>query len=194
LGLGWPMVYVVFVAAGRKTRSGRPRAIRLEPEHAVEIVGLVPPLLYFAWIVLKQRFTWVDAVVLIGLYLVYLWVLFRNPVRDPDQVGDLPAISRWAYTRRGWRQRAAIGGLFAAGGSLLYATAHPFLESMLAVAALLGFGQFFLVQWVAQFVRPDMREEVAVAYALWMTILAIGFAVRGKTLLAPKYFWETVRK
>src|SRR2546427_2798155 len=38
LGLGWPMVYVVFVAAGRKTRSGRPRAIRLEPEHAVEIV------------------------------------------------------------------------------------------------------------------------------------------------------------
>jgi len=39
-----------------------------------------------------------------------------------------------------------------------------------------------------------MREEVAVAYALWMTILAIGFAVRGKTLLAPKYFWETVRK
>src|SRR5881275_2085633 len=43
LGFGWPMIYVVFVAAGRKTRSGRPRAIRLEPEHAVEIVGLVPP-------------------------------------------------------------------------------------------------------------------------------------------------------
>ena len=51
-----------------------------------------------------------------------------------------------------------------------------------------------LVLWLVQFVRPDMREEVAVAYALWMTILAIGFAVRGKTLLAPKYFWETVRK
>src|ERR1044071_2271995 len=115
LGLGWPMVYVVFVAAGRKRRAGRPPAIRLEPEHAVEIVGLVPPLLYFALIVLKQRFTWVDAVVLVGLYLVYLWVLFRNPVRDPEQLGDLPAIARWAYTRRGWRQRAAIGGLFAAG-------------------------------------------------------------------------------
>ena len=100
LGLGWPMVYVVFVAAGRKTRSGRPRAIRLEPEHAVEIVGLVPPLLYFVLIVLRQRFTWVDAVVLIGLYLVYLWVLFRNPVRDPDQLGELPAIARWRQPRR----------------------------------------------------------------------------------------------
>ncbi len=258
LGLGWPMVYVVFVAAGRKTRSGRPRAIRLEPEHAVEIVGLVPPLLYFAWIVLKQRFTWVDAVVLIGLYLVYLWVLFRNPVRDPDQVGDLPAISRWAYTRRGWRQRAAIGGLFAvpemvstlgwarrvtrAPMALMnlvssninqwtvlaamiplvygYSSLHHHgawrdfrfddaqrLEVLLTLlqtglgVMLLAKMEFdwhdatiILVLWLVQFVRPDMREEVAVAYALWMTILAIGFAVRGKTLLAPKYFWETVRK
>jgi len=51
-----------------------------------------------------------------------------------------------------------------------------------------------LVLWLVQFLRPDMREEVAVAYALWMAILAIGFAVRGKTLLAPKYFWQTVWK
>jgi len=51
-----------------------------------------------------------------------------------------------------------------------------------------------LVLWLVQFLRPDMREEVAVAYALWMAILTIGFAVRGKKLLAPKYFWQTVRK
>ncbi len=298
LGLGWPMIYVVFAIASRHTASERHPAIRLEPEHAVEIVGLIPPLLYFAVIVLKQTFTWVDALVLIGLYVAYLWVLFRNPPRDPDDLGDLPPVPRWAYTRRGWHRRAAIGGLFAAGGGLLYATAHPFIESMLGIAALLGFGQFFLVQWVApflsefpemvstfnwarrgtrapmalmnlvssninqwtvlaamiplvygysslhhhgvwldfrfddaqrleilltllqtalgvillanmefdwldatiifvlwlvQFVRPGLREEVAVAYAIWMAILAIGFAVRGKALLAPKYFWETIK-
>src|SRR6266511_5779137 len=47
LGLGWPMIYFVFAVSGRKTAAERLPAIRLEPEHAVEIVGLVPPLLYF---------------------------------------------------------------------------------------------------------------------------------------------------
>jgi len=60
-------------------------------------------------------------------------------------------VSRWAYRQPGWRQKAAIGALFAVGGGLLYVTAHPFLESMIAVAATLGISQFFLVQWVAPF-------------------------------------------
>src|SRR5467141_2888818 len=47
LGLGWPMIYFVFAFAGRHTATERLPAIQLEREHAVEIVGLVPPLLYF---------------------------------------------------------------------------------------------------------------------------------------------------
>ena len=299
LGLGWPMIYFVFAAAGRRSARERLPAIRLEREHAVEIVGLVPPLLYFGVILLKRSFSWVDAVALIALYLAYLWVLFRNPPRSVENLEDAPVVSRWAYRQRGWRRPAAIGGLFAAGGFLLYVTAHPFLESMLAVAGTFGVSQFVLVQWVApflsefpekvsafywarrvthaplalmnlvssninqwtvlaamiplvfgysslrhhgvwldfhfddaqrleilltllqtglgvlllanmefdwldatiilvlwlvQFLRPNLREEVAVAYGLWMAILIIGFLVKGKALLAPRYFWDTVRK
>src|SRR6185436_8107535 len=62
-----------------------------------------------------------------------------------------PAVSRWAYRQPGWRQKAAIGGLFAVGGLLLYVTAHPFLTSMIALATMVGISQFFLVQWVAPF-------------------------------------------
>ena len=47
--------------------------------------------------------------------------------------------------------------------------------------------------WLAQFLHPDWRGQVAVAYGLWMVILGIGFVVRGKPLLAPKYFWETLK-
>jgi len=151
LGLGWPAIYFVFVAAGRR-RAARPwPVIRLEHEHAVEVVGLVPPLLYFLVILWKQWIGWIDAVVLIALYAIYLWVLMRNPPKQEEELSDAPAVSRWALRQRGWRQKAAIGGLFALGGALLYLTAHPFLESMLAVAGLLGIGQFFLVQWVAPF-------------------------------------------
>ena len=299
LGLGWPMIYFVFAAAGRRSASERLPAIRLDREHAVEIVGLVPPILYFVVILVKGRFSWVDAAVLIALYLAYLWLLFRNPPHAVENLADAPAVSRWAYRQPGWRRPLAIGLLFGGGGTLLYVTARPFLDSMLAVAGLVGASEFVLVQWVApflsefpekvsafywarrvthapmalmnmvssninqwtvlaamiplvygysslrhhgvwldfhfddaqrleilltllqtglgvmllanmefdwldatiifvlwlaQFLRPSLREEVAVAYAIWMAILAIGFVVKGKALLAPKYFWETVRR
>ena len=299
LGLGWPMIYFVFAAAGRKSAARRFPTIRLQREHAAEIVGLVPPLVYFAVILLKRRFGWIDAVVLLGLYVAYLWVLFRNPPHNVESLADTPAVSRWAYHQPGWRRPAAIMGLFGAGGALLYVTAHPFLESMLAVAGLFGVSQFFLVQWVApflsefpekvsafywarrvthapmalmnmvssninqwtvlaamiplvygyshlrhhgvwvdfhfdeaqrlevlitlfqtalgmlllakmefaaldaailfvlwlaQFLRPSLRDEVTIVYGAWMAILVIGFAVGRTPLLAPRYFWEAVRK
>lgn len=299
LGLGWPMIYFVFAVFARRRGDPRPTPIRLEPEHAIEVIGLIPPLLYFIVIVWKQTITWIDAIVLLALYVAYLLVLLRNPPHDVEQVGDAPKVSQWAYRQKGWRQKAAIGGLFAAGGFLLYVTAHPFLESMLAVAALLGVSQFVLVQWVApflsefpekvsafmwarrvshapmalmnmvssninqwtvlaamiplvygyshyhhtgtwadfhfdaeqrieiiltllqtglgmvvlanmefdwfdatalfvlwvvQFFAPHLREEVCLAYALWIVILLVGFAVRGERLRAPTYFWEAIRK
>ena len=151
LGLGWPMIYFVFAAAGRYPGRKTLPPITLEPEHAVEVMGLVPPLLYFLVVLWRQRIGAVDAVVLVALYLGYLWILMRNAPREPESLTDAPAVSRWAYRQRGWRQKAAIAGLFAVGGAMLYVTAHPFVNSMIAVAATLGISQFFLVQWVAPF-------------------------------------------
>src|SRR3989449_5187639 len=79
LGLGWPMIYFVFATAGRKRAVGAQHAapllpaIQLDREHAVEVVGLVPPLLYFVVILLRRSFGWVDAAVLLALYIAYLW-------------------------------------------------------------------------------------------------------------------------
>jgi cation:H+ antiporter len=265
----------------------------------VEVVGLVPPLVYFGVILYKGSFTWVDAVVLVALYAVYLALLFRTSPRGAEQLGDASVVARWAYGRPGWRRPAAIAGLFAAGGALLYTTAHPFLESMLAVAGFVGVSQFSLVQWVApflsefpeklsafywarrvtqaplalmnlvssninqwtvlaatiplvygysalrhhgvwldfhfddaqrfeilltllqsalallllanmqfawfdamlvfalwlvQFLLPALRPGVAVAYATWMVILAVGFVVQGRVPLALRYCWETIRR
>ncbi len=298
LGLGWPMIYFVFAFFGRHRATERLPSIQLHREHAIEVVGLVPPLLYFVVILLKQSLSWVDALVLLALYVAYLLVLLRNPPHSAEELADAPRVSQWAYRQRGWRRPAAIGGLFALGGFLLYITAHPFLESMIALAALLGVSQFVLVQWVApflsefpekvsaflwakrvthapmalmnmvssninqwtvlaamiplvygyshyhhtgvwadfhfdagqrleilltllqtglgvvilanmefdwldatalfvlwavQFFVPHLREEVALGYAVWIAILLIGFVIRGKRLLAPRYFWETIK-
>jgi cation:H+ antiporter len=169
LGLGWPMIYFVCAYAGRHRGRGRLPAIRLEREHAVEIVGLVPPLLYFGVILLKGTFGWIDAVVLVVLYLAYLWVLLRNPPHDAEELSQAPRVARWAYGLPGWQRRAAIFGLFAAGGALLYLTAHAFLESMLAVASLFGVSQFVLVQWVAPFLSEFPEKVSAFAWARRVT-------------------------
>jgi cation:H+ antiporter len=297
IGLGWPMVYFVFVA-GRPSATERFPAIRLGREHAAEIVGLVPPLLYFAVILWKARFSWVDALVLIVCYLAYLWVLFRHRAPASEGLADTSVVSRWAYRQPGWRRPAAIAALFLGGGLLLYVTAHPFLEAMLAVAGLVGVSQFVLVQWVApflsefpekvsafrwarrpshvplalmnlvssninqwtilaamiplvygysslrhhgvwldfrfdaaqrleilltllqsalgllvlatmefgwrdaavlfvlwlaQFLRPSLRDEVTIVYGLWIAILALQLGLGRRSLRAPRYFWQTVK-
>jgi hypothetical protein len=50
------------------------------------------------------------------------------------------------------------------------------------------------VLWLAQFLVPHWREEVAVAYATWMLVLGIGFAIGAKPLLAPRLFWEGLQR
>jgi cation:H+ antiporter len=162
IGLGWPMIYFVAAFFGRKTR-GRLPTIVLEREHAIEVMGLVPPLLWFVVIWLKGSLGWPDAAVLIALYVAYLVVLLRVPPHAEEELADAPAVSRWAYNLGGKRRVGAIVGLFVAGGVLLYLTAAPFLESMLGIAAVLGVSDFVFVQWVAPFLS-EFPEKVSAFY------------------------------
>ena len=159
VGLGWPMIY--FVAAFFRRGTGRPfQAIRLEPEHSVEVLATLPPLLYFVWVWYKGSLDLIDSVVLLTLYAAYLAAIWRFPPQSEELLTDAPSVSRWAYSRAGWRRNAAIALLFVAGGALIYGTAHPFLDSMLAVATSLGISQFVFVQWVAPFIS-EFPEKVS---------------------------------
>jgi cation:H+ antiporter len=164
VGLGWPMIYFVAAFFGRRDR-GRLPVIHLDREHAVEVVGMAPPLLYFVVIWLKQSISLWDAGVLVLLYGAYLWVLWQCPPHEEEELDEAPAVSRWAYNLGGRLRVAAIFGLFAMGGAMLYITAEPFLESMLAVAAVLGVSQFILVQWVAPFLSEFPEKLTAFNWA-----------------------------
>ena len=106
----------------------------------------------------------IDAVVLIAMYCVYLAILWRMPPRQEEEVADAPRIARWAATRPGRQRVSPGGGLFAIGAALIYFTAHPFLESMLAIAGTVGVSQFVLVQWVAPFLS-DFQKVSAFQWA-----------------------------
>jgi cation:H+ antiporter len=102
----------------------------------------------------------VDAVVLVAMYVAYLVILWRFPPQSAESLDDAPRITQWAYTRPGRWRAVATAGLFVAGGALIYVTAHPFLNSMLAVAGALGVSQFVFVQWVAPFLS-EFPEKVS---------------------------------
>lgn len=167
IGLGWPMIYFVAAWFGRKQR--RLPDIVLEREHAVEVMGLLPPLLWFVVIWAKQSIGVLDAVVLILLYVAYLWVLWQCPPHAEEELSEAPVVSRYVYELGGKLRIAGIIGLFAIGGALLYLTAHPFLESMLALATTLGIAPFVFVQWVAPFLSEFPEKVSAFAWARRIT-------------------------
>jgi cation:H+ antiporter len=162
IGLGWPMIYLVAAIYRRRRGAGERRLapILLHDEHAVEIIATVPPLLYFVWIWYKGTLGPIDAVVLLAMYVAYLAILWRFPPKSEESLDDVPRVSRWAYTRPGKWRIVAIGSLFLAGGALVYLTAHPFLNSLLAIATTFGVSEFVFVQWVAPFLS-EFPEKVS---------------------------------
>ena len=151
-GLGWPVIWITFALARRaRGERGFFAHIELDEEHAVEVVGLTPALLYFAVIIAKGSLTLVDAAVLLAIYAAYLGLLQRIPAREHEEAGDTAAVPR-AILRLPSRWRAiSVIVLFVAGAMLFYLAAQPFLASMIGLATMFGVSQFVFVQWVAPF-------------------------------------------
>jgi len=160
VGLGWPLVYFVAAAFRKKLL-----AVELDREHSVEVFGLLLPLVYFTYIWWKGTLTIWDALPLSACYLAYLFVLWKIPPieESEESLEDIGIIPRRVLMLPPGSRGGAICVLFLAGGALLYFAAHPFLESMLAMAASLGVSTFVFVQWVAPFLS-EFPEKLSAFY------------------------------
>ncbi len=160
VGLGWPMIYFVAAAFRRKFI-----AIQLDEEHSVEVFALLLPIAYFTFIWWKGTLTLWDAFPLAACYIAYLMVLWKIPPRQGDEeaLEDLGIIPRRALMLAPMQRNIAIWTMFIVGGVLLYLSAHPFLNSMLALAGTLGVSTFVFVQWVAPFLS-EFPEKLSAFY------------------------------
>lgn len=165
VGLGWPMIYFVAAAFGFRRNKNRFISVTLEPEHSVEVFGLLLPILYFAVIWWKGTLTVWDAIPLSFSYFLYLWVLWKIPPREgtEEALEDLGYVPRKVLELSPAKRNAAIWLLFLAGGVVLYFAAHPFLQSMLAIAVSMNVSTFVFVQWVAPFVS-EFPEKLSAFY------------------------------
>lgn len=162
-GLGWPLIYFTAAMVFRRRNKRRLGPINLDDEHCVEVVGLVASFAYIPVIWWKRSLTVVDAGILIAIYVGYLALLRRMPAAGKEDMEELEAVPRAiVHAPRGARI-AAIFGLFAVGGGLIYFMAEPFLASLLAVSQAWGIPNFVFVQWVAPFVS-EFPEKVSALY------------------------------
>lgn len=163
VGLGWPLIFAV-AAWGTWRRERRLlRHIDLDPENSVEVLALCLPILYFTFIWWKSTLTLVDAGILLGMYVLYLWVLRKVPPRDLEHVEDLDAIPRRIMSLPRRTQGFTILALFVVGGLILFFSAEPFLHAMLGWAVSLGVSQYLFIQWVAPFLS-EFPEKVSAMY------------------------------
>ena len=170
-GLGWPMIYAVAAFYSRKRHNRKLGSIELHDDHSVEVVGLLPPLAWFVVVWAKASLSLVDAFVLASTYVVYLTVLLKLPAREEaiETEEEIPRVSRWALSHQGWKRWAAVLGLLAAGGAIIFLVAEPFLASMMALAATMGISQFVFIQWVAPFLSEFPEKTSAFAWARRVT-------------------------
>ena len=151
VGLGWPMIYVVASLAHRRQTGEWLREIVLEPDHSIEVVGLLVPILYFALVWWKASLTVADGVILTLLYLAYLFVVNRMPPKDHEEAEELDAVPRAIMGLRPGLRGAAIVATFVGGGVILYLVAHPFVDSLTSLAVTVGISEYVFIQWVAPF-------------------------------------------
>jgi cation:H+ antiporter len=164
VGLGWPMVYFVALFYGRKKgKKINSWAIELEDEHSVAVLSLLPALIYFLVIYCKGSLNILDGLVLGAIYFTYLYLLSKMPPHEEEGIEDLGRIPKYVMKLKKPANIAGIVCFFIAGAILLFFAAHPFLNSMLAIAVSLGVSQFIFVQWVAPFLS-EFPEKLSAFY------------------------------
>ncbi|HVP46626.1 MAG TPA: hypothetical protein VMT32_08585 [Bryobacteraceae bacterium] len=162
-GLGWPMIYFTASIMHRLRTGQKLLRIVLEPEHSVEVVGLLACMAYAAVIWWKATLNLLDAAILIAIYGAYLAVLRHVPPKEAEGIEDLELVPRTIVTSPRLVRINLIVALFLLGGALIYFMAEPFLGSLLAVSATLGVPNFVFIQWVAPFVS-EFPEKVSAFY------------------------------
>ncbi|MEW6457281.1 MAG: hypothetical protein AB1410_11285 [Acidobacteriota bacterium] len=165
VGLGWPLIYFVAFFSHLKKYKKPLLFIKLENEHSVETLFLLPPLIYFIYIYFKGTLTIFDGSILIFIYLIYLYVLNKIPPQEEEKLEDVEAIPRRILSlKKRWRNTAIIA-LFLSGGLILLFTVEKFVESLKSLALFMGISEFVFIQWMAPFLSEFPEKVSAINWA-----------------------------
>lgn len=165
VGFGWPLIYYISAIFNlKKHKRGRTLdPIKLDREHAVELMGLFVPTLYMFIIVAKASLSIFDSAILMTMYVIYISILLRLPPKETETVEEVEPIPKYVLSRARWKRNALIWICFLLGAGGIYLVADPFINSMLSLSVVMGVPTFVFVQWVAPFLS-EFPEKVSAFY------------------------------
>ena len=156
VGLGWAAVIFCFWL---KTRTS---VLELARSHTLEFTVLAAATLYGFVIPLKGNLAVYDAVILIGLFAVYLWFAARHQSEEGELLGPAASIGALPQARR----RALLVALFAFAAGVIALSAEEFAGGLVETGASLGVDRFLLVQWLAP-LASEAPEFIAAILLTW---------------------------
>lgn len=156
IGMGWPMVLVLFFLRSKK------KSLQLSREHGTEVFYMACATVYAFTIPFKGHLSLFDAAVLLAIFGVYIVRTARAEVSEPDLVGPAAIIGKLADGPR----RMIVALLFLYSGTIIFLSAEPFAESLVAFGRESGIDEFLLVQWLAPLASEAPEFMVAGIWAV----------------------------
>ncbi len=155
VGLGWPVVLLIYVLAKKK------KEILLDKSQRIEIFYLAMATLYSFTIPLKGSLNLIDTVVLVVLFGLYMRRAAKQESEEPEFVGPVKILANMNdLPRRLW-----TAFMFLYSGLVIFVVAEPFAESMVASGKAWGVNEFLLVQWIAPIASEAPEFIVACTWA-----------------------------
>jgi cation:H+ antiporter len=167
IGVGWTMV--IFIAYYRlkarnrlvKTPTGRWEGVRLDRDHSIEIGFLAVATIYSLTLPLKHSVTFIDAVILVSIFVAYTIRVSRAPAEEPHLVGPARYLGTFDTTAR----RITVGGIAVFAAAVILLFAERFAEALVLSGESLGVSVFLLVQWIAPLASEAPELLIAGLYA-----------------------------
>ncbi|HWP60167.1 MAG TPA: hypothetical protein VNL14_19895 [Candidatus Acidoferrales bacterium] len=156
IGVGWACVVFTYWF---KTKE---KSFQLEPPHRIEICYLGIATAYSFFIPWKETLSIVDALVLVGIFVLYIRDASRAAHVEPVLEGPPELIAQYGQRPR----RVATVLMFLYSGLTIFVSAEPFAEGLLATGRKFGVEEFILVQWLAPLASESPEFIVAILFAL----------------------------
>ncbi|MBI2767369.1 MAG: sodium:calcium antiporter [Chloroflexi bacterium] len=163
IGVGWPVVFALFVYRSRL------RELVVDRQRALELVFLTIATAYVLLIPLRQSITLLDSLILVSMFLSYLFFTSRQESEEVVLVGPALAMGALPTRRRRWLITLIL--VFSAG--VIFAAAEPFAEALVAIGERFGVSEFLLIQWLAP-LASESPEVLVAGLLAWRGRAAVG--------------------
>lgn len=139
VGFGWPCVVLLYALRFRK------RSVKLEKSHRTEILFMGLATAYAVVIPLKGRLDLIDTGILLGLFAFYAVRISKAEHHEPELIGP----AKWLGEMSDRPRRVTAITMFLFSGAVIFLSAEPFAEALVAAGKGWGISEFLLVQWLA---------------------------------------------